>query len=65
MRVSGEAAPSAPPRAKEVFRMNSSVNPVPLPAEADESSSREPEIMEEIEVEDLAIPPIRWIRPRP
>ena len=35
--------------------MNSSVNPAPLPAEADGSSSQEPEVIEEIEVEDLAV----------
>ena len=39
-----------------VFRMERSVNyHAPRPAEADGSSSQEPEIIEEIEVEDLAV----------
>jgi mycofactocin precursor len=39
----------------EVFRMNVTLNHGPLPFDGDESSTEEPEVIEEIEVEDLAV----------
>lgn len=39
----------------EVFRVNVTMNHDPSSFDADGSSSQEPEVIEEIEVEDLAV----------